>query len=335
MHVDVDGSGDNDSDALSGGGTSGGACGSALPSLAAALAAYPLLPEEAVAVLRDLSLPPPPEVLVWQVLLHGVPAVDSADGGGCRPTLRLLRLPHEAQQGTPGELLLHDSTDALAPGEQPRYVGRASEEVVHLNLSAPLAGDVLLRVGHAPGDLELASVAFHTGFLLPPVQLVVGEGAAGNDVAAAASAQQGLRASSSGARRAHSAHSSPALISASEVFHFDAGELDVAKRSRARLPPGFAIELFYDVRAAPTREARRVVQPLSEGELAALAGGPAADAGGASDRGTPAPSAVGSSGADPLAASLWAPAHSGGSGEPAITESDVLSHQYFHAGYAV
>jgi hypothetical protein len=101
----------------------------------------------ALPLLPSLAPPAAPTVMVWNLVLHGVPRLrGSAKASGCSPSAQLRSLPHQHL----ADITLYDTSWACAPGELPVYC--QDDEVLVIHVNAVLSGDVLLRVMHHPGQ---------------------------------------------------------------------------------------------------------------------------------------------------------------------------------------
>jgi hypothetical protein len=118
----------------------------ALPPAASASARAPRY-ALALPLLPSITPPPAPTVLVWNLVLHGVPRLrGSPKASGCSPSVQLRSLPHQHLT----DITLYDTSWAAAPGELPMYT--QDDEVLVIHVNAVLSGDVLLRVMHHPGQ---------------------------------------------------------------------------------------------------------------------------------------------------------------------------------------
>lgn len=296
---------------------------------------HPGLASETTALLRDLVLPQAPSIHLWQVVLHGVPAVAAESGSGepgCRPVLQVLHLPHEACDAA--HRLVFDTTESLPPGEQPRAYVRGSVSAIPLNLSATISGDVLIRVLHQPGDVELFRLSFHTGFL-PSVASVAAPATADGPYASGDAAGAPLRRAPS----IGPSGSSAAVVPCSVRFAVD--QLDFKRRRVAvqRLPPGFSVELFYDVKAgierAPALERIDTASVEAMMRAARLESEEAARRASARDlqpAGSAEPAAAAHS---PLSSAVPIPVDASLAPEQLVTEHQVLEQQFFNDGFSV
>lgn len=103
--------------------------------------------------LAELQTPSQPTVLIYTIVLHGVPASKSTDdiNAGCRPSIQLTTLPYHGSEQDAAKpdaegTVLWDSAWQYPDGNVPAYTRDDTAVVIPLN--ATVKGDVLLRCMH-------------------------------------------------------------------------------------------------------------------------------------------------------------------------------------------
>jgi protein-tyrosine phosphatase len=184
--------------------------GSQAVVVAPAEAAPPLLLDftRVLRALAGLQPPPPVTVVLFTVVLHGVPGVTPGGAGsnGCAPSIRLRALSY---QGCNDDAAAVFDSAWSCPGGVPAAVTREDSAVV-IPLNASIKGDVLLQCLHHPGGdkpaKELFRYTLHTAFM------ALGQ------------------------------------VNGVNIHRVFPGELDMngRKRNAGRLPPGFFLDLLYE-----------------------------------------------------------------------------------------